>query len=171
MATSQRNGPAHIFAKSLVGVITILTLSFGILTRGQKRKHEFQQITSPIVSLTKSLPGTFNRHEGKMRYLKVAGYSKAFELFIGKDPGDFSPAFEQVDKLKAGDIVTVFFDEEESKSSNEAFINRLAQFIDSGQKAYFIRGNKDKYFGYFGIALGACIGVALVLLKKAGKIS
>ena len=106
-----------------------------------------------------------------MRYLKVAGYSKAFELFIGKDPGDFSPAFEQVDKLKTGDIVTVFFDEEESKSSDEAFINRLAQFVDSGQKAYFIRGSKDKYFGYFGIALGACIGVGLVLLKRAGKIS
>lgn len=41
--------------------------------------------------------------------LKVKGYPKTFELFIGKDFGDFSPEFEKIDDLKLGDKIDVFF--------------------------------------------------------------
>src|ERR687897_450937 len=102
MAPSQPISPAHIFGKSMFGVLTILVLGFGILTRGQKQKHEFYQVTGSITTIGQSFANDANRHEGKMRFLQVGNYPKVFEVFIGKDPGDFSPAFEKIDALKAG---------------------------------------------------------------------
>lgn len=154
----------------MLGVFTILFLGFGILTRGQKSKQEFYSVQGAIVGIEKTLEGYPNRHEGKMRYLVVAEYPKPFELFIGKEAGDFKPAFEQLDMLRKGDIVTIYYDEETNTQTDDS-INRLAQFIDKGQQPYFIRGNHDKYGGYAAIAMGALIGVSLLLLKKTGKIS
>jgi hypothetical protein len=154
----------------MMGCITILVLGFGILTRGQKKKEGFQRVSGSVVGIAHTMAGQSNRHEGKMRYLQVSGYSKPFELFIGKDPGDFSPAFEALDKLKTGDVVTVYYDEDETNAADAAVVNRLAQFIDQGQQPYFIRGSKDKYGGYFFISLAACMGVGLLLLKKKGTI-
>ena len=170
MSSSAYNEPAHIFAKSMFGVATIISLGFVILTRGQKQKHEFDSITAPISSIGRTFPGAFNRHEEKTRYVQVGNYPKAFELFIGHDTGDFSPAFEKVDALKAGDIVTVYYDEEHTHAADNEAVNRLAQFIDKGGKPYFIRGSKDKYGGYGAIGAGVLIGLTLLILKKKGTI-
>jgi hypothetical protein len=170
MPVSSNNKPAHIFAKSMFGAITILILGFGILTRGQQQKQEFQRVTGPITSIGRTFPGAFNRHEEKTRYIQVANHPKVFELFIGKDPGDFSPAFENLDKLKSGDVVSVYYDEDQSRAADAAIVNRLAQFIDKGEQPYFMRGSKDTYGGYFAISAGALIGVTLLLLKKKGTI-
>lgn len=162
--------PARIFTKSLFGAIAILVLGFSILQRGQKQKHEFDSITAPIISIDRTFPGAFNRHEGKTRYVQVGRYPKAFELFIGKGIGDFSPAFENVDALKAGDIVTIYYDEEQSNAADAGEVNRLAQFIDKDGQPYFIRGSKDKLGGYGFIGAGILIGIALLVLKKKGTI-
>lgn len=154
----------------MYGVVIILALGFVILTRGQKQKHEFNSITAQIISIGRTFPGAFNRHEEKTRYIQVGKYPKAFELFIGHDLGDFSPAFEKVDALKAGDIVTVYYDEEQTRAADDDKVNRLAQFIDKDGQPYFIRGSKDKYGGYGIITAGILIGLTLLILKKKGTI-
>jgi hypothetical protein len=161
---------AHIFGKSMFGVATIISLGFAILNRGQKQKHDFDSITAPISSIGRTFPGAFNRHEEKMRYVQVGNYPKVFELFIGHDTGDFSPAYERLDALKAGDIVTVYYDEEKTRAGDDAIVNRLAQFIDKDGKPYYIRGSKDKYGGYGAIGAGILIGLTLIILKKKGTI-
>ena len=170
MAASHPGPPAHIFGKSMFGVITILVLGFSILIRGQKQKQEFYQVTGPIVTIGQQFANVSNRHEGKMRYLQVSNYSKVFEVFIGKDPSDFSPAFENIDALKAGDIVTVHYDEDQSNAADIDVVNRLAQFIDKRNKPYYIRGSKDMYGGYGAIGTGLFIGIFLLALKKKGTI-
>ncbi len=170
MIPSDNKQPAHIFIKSLFGVATIIALGFVILTRGQTQKHSFNSITAQIISIGRTFPGAFNRHEEKIRYVQVGNYPKVFELFIGHDTGDFSPALEQVDALKAGDIVTVYYDEEHTKAADTDTVNRLAQFIDKDGKPYFIRGNKDKYGGYGIIGAGVLIGLTLLVLKIKGTI-
>jgi hypothetical protein len=170
MTPSANKQPAHIFIKSMFGVATIISLGFIILNRGQKQKHDFDSITARIISIGRNFPGGFNRNEGKIRYVQVGNYPKVFELFIGHDTGDFSPAYEQVDALKAGDIVTVYYDEENTRSADNETVNRLAQFIDKDGKPYFIRGNKDKYGGYGAIGMGVLIGLMLLILKKKGTI-
>ena len=170
MPPATNKQPAHIFIKSMFGVATIIALGFVILTRGQKQKHDFDSITARIISIGRSFPGAFNRHEEKTRYVQVGNYPKVFELFIGHDPGDFSPAFEKVDALKTGDIVTVYYDEEHTRAADNETVNRLAQFIDKDGKPYFIRGNKDKYGGYGAIGAGILIGLTLLILKKKGTI-
>ncbi len=154
----------------MFGVATIISLGFVILTRGQKQKHDFDSITAQIISIGRSFPGASNRHEGKMRYLQVGRYPKVFELFIGHDTGDFSPAFEKLDALKAGDIVTVYYDEEKTRAADNESVNRLAQFIDKNGKPYFTRGSKDKYGGYGAIGAGILIGLTLLVLKQKGTI-
>lgn len=170
MASPVNQQRAYIFGKSMFGVAIILALGFVILTRGQKQKHDFNSITARIISIGRTFPGAFNRHEEKTRYVQVGNYPKAFELFIGHDLGDFSPALEKIDALKVDDIVTVYYDEEETNAADDATVNRLAQFIDKDGQPYYIRGNKDKYGGYGIIAAGVLIGLTLLILKRKGTI-
>ena len=166
MLPTPKKQPAHIFFKLMYGVVFIIISGFVILSRGQKQKHDFNSITARINSIGRTFPGVFNLYEGKMRYLQVGNYPKAFELFIGHDLGDFSPASEKVDMLKAGDIVTVYYDEAKSRSGDDAIINRMAQFIDKEGQPYYVRGRKDKLGGYVFITTGILIGITLLILRK-----
>ncbi|WP_310395177.1 hypothetical protein [Hymenobacter sp.] len=167
MADLYKKEPAQIFGRALIGIVFILFLGFDIIGRGNRDKEAFFHITSHITGIADSIvgePGSYNR---KLRYIRMQGYPKTFELFIGKDFSDFSPAFEQLDKLKAGDTITVYFDE--TKSSNP-YLNRLVQFINKGQTPYFIKGSRDIYVGYSAIVVCAGLVAYLLLLRKKGKI-
>jgi hypothetical protein len=166
MSSFKQGEHIHSTVQGFFGIVSILVLGFIISIRGYKEKKDFYQVTGIITSITRSIPSYSNRHDGKIRYLQVKGHPKPFELFIGKDPGDFSPAFEQLDQLKAGDVITVYYDEDELTGSSIDDVNRLAQFIDKNQQPYFIRSDKDKYFGYFAIGMSACIGATLLLLDR-----
>lgn len=158
-----------IFLQSLAGVFSIVVLSFYIFLRGNKNKFDFYQASGKITYLEKSYQDFPNRHYGKYRYLQIDKYSRVFELFAGKDFGDFKPDMEKIDELKMGDKITIFYDEITNR--DDVRLNRLAQFIDKGKQPYFIRGSKDKYFGYFGIGIGLVIGGWLFYLKSKGKIA
>ncbi len=158
----------QIFNKSLAGVITILLLGSGILFRGTKDKSDFEQITGIIKYLDKKYQEFPNRHQGKYRYLLIDSYPKIFEIFIGKDPGDFNPEYENIDALQVGDVITVFYDE--TKRETDPRINRLLQYIDKQNQAYFIRGRHDKLLGYFCIISGFLIGIWIFYLKRKGTI-
>lgn len=157
-----------IFTKSLVGVITIIVLGSVILIRGTKGKTEFQTITGRITYLEKTYQELPNRHHGKFRYLAIENYPRTFELFVGKDFGDFKPQFERIDDLRAGDNIVVYF--EENSNETDARLNRLIQFIDKDGQPYFVRGSKDKTGGYSIIVIGILLGGLIFYLKKTGRI-
>jgi hypothetical protein len=159
--------PHHIFNKSMYGVITIIALSSILLTRGKKEKSEFQNITGKITFIEKAYQELPIRNPGKFRYLMIDNYQKAFEIFIGNDPGDFKPALEKIDELRLGDKISVYFDED----LNDIKINRLVQFIDKDSTPYFIRGSHDKVLGFVLLAFGITIGIILLILKNKGTIT
>lgn len=158
----------QIFLKSLAGVITIIILSSLVLFRGTKDKSEFKKVSGNVVYLNQTFQELPNRNKGKYRYLMIDNYPKAFEIFIGKDPGDFKPEYEIIDSLKVGDEISIFYDE--SNREKDPRINRLLQYIDKQNQSYYIRGKRDKYFGYFGIMAGLLIGVWIFYLKRKGTI-
>jgi hypothetical protein len=165
---SQKNTP-HIFNKSMYGAITIIALSALLLVRGKKEKSEFQSFTGTIISLEKTFQELPLRDQGKFRYLMIDTYQKVFEIFVGKDAGDFKAKLEKIDDLKVGDKVTVYFDEDLKYPDTK--INRHLQFLDKDSSPYFIRGSQDKVFGYGLMAFGLIMGIILLVLKNKGSIS
>lgn len=157
-----------VFKKSLAGVITIIILGSFILIRGTKEKTDFHRIAGRITYLGKVYEELPTRDKGKYRYLLIDTYPKMFELFIGKDYGDFKPSYERIKELKPGDDIVVYYDV--SKNETDIRLNRLTQFIDKDGKPYFIRGSKDKNFGFFLIGIGILLGGVIFYLNKTGKI-
>ena len=127
-------------------------------------KSSFEKITGTIVLFNKESGSRSNRNTSKFRYLQVDSYPKTFELFIGKDWGDFKPKFEKVDDLKIGDTVTIYFDENFKTESDP--VNRLVYFIDKGQMSIFVKGSWEKYLSYFIFGSAVIIFFALVLAKR-----
>jgi hypothetical protein len=152
----------------MIGVVTIIALTFGLLLRGQKEKKEFYKIAGRITYLGKTYQEFPTRHAGKYRYLQIDTYPKVFEVFIGNESGDFKPDFEQIDQLKAGDPLLIYYDE--FSGEDDPRINRLAQYIDKDQQSYYVRGSWDKYLGYFLMGAGVAIGILLLYLRSKGKI-
>jgi hypothetical protein len=130
------------------------------------------QVTGPLLAIKMELPDHPDRHVGKLRYLKIGGYSKYFEVFVGKDFGDFSPAYERIDSLIISDPLTVYYSEDHisDKSTDDDLINRDTQFIDKKNQPYFVRGSKDKYGSCFFMSVGICLIVTLLILEKKGII-
>jgi len=57
--------------------------------------------------------------------LQIEGYSYPFEIFVGKESADFKPKYEQVDNLKVGDIISVFY--YETVDTQREGVNRFFQ--------------------------------------------
>jgi hypothetical protein len=157
-----------IFTKSMVGVMTILALGTTIFIRGSKDKIEFERIAGKITYLEKTYEELPNRHHGKYRYIEMDAYPKVFELFVGKEFGDFKPHYERIDDLRVGDTIEVYFDEDAKEPDRR--LNRLMQFMDKDSQPYYIRGRKDKTGGYFFIFTGILLGGFLIYLKMIGKV-
>lgn len=157
-----------VFKKSLAGAITIIILGSFVLVRGIKEKSDFHRISGRITYLGKVYEELPNRDKGKYRYLLIDTYPKMFELFIGKDYGDFKPKYERIDSLKPGDDILVYYDV--NSKETDIRLNRLVQFIDKEDKPYFIRGSKDRNFGFFLIGIGILLGGIIFYLNKTGKI-
>ena len=159
----------NIFLKSLYGLGFSIFLGILIFNRSDKDKPEFKSVTGRLLSIDKSNQLTPRQDTLKFRYLTIDSYPKTFEIFIGKDFGDFRPKFENIDDLKPNDDITIYFDEN-FKTEDEP-INRLAYFIDRGQEAIFIKGHWEKNAGLFLIGLSILILIVLLILKKNGKIA
>lgn len=110
-----------------------------------------------------------NRDKGKYRYIQLNNYSRTFELFVGKDAGDFKPKMERVDSLQLGDIVTVYFDDRLNDQGDP--INRLVYFIDKENKPFFVKGSWEKGLAWFLVGLSLTGIAILVILKRKGKIT
>ncbi|CAM1358691.1 hypothetical protein [Tenacibaculum xiamenense] len=165
---NDKKEPREIFYLSFFACIFIIGFGVYLSIRGGKNKSEFQNITGTIDYFDKTFQ---NLNKRDHRYIHLSNYPLVFDLFIGKRTGDFSPKFEQLDKLNIGDEITIYHaDKTPFQKNRDLRLNKTVQFIDKGEDAYFIRGNKDKYGGYLLCGLGILFAVTLVILKQIGKI-
>ncbi|QYA24521.1 hypothetical protein G3I01_03020 [Gramella sp. MT6] len=160
-----------IYRKSLISCLLILVFGIYLTTRGTKEKTEFESITGPIDYFDETFQEITYGGKGDHRFIHVAGAPVVFELFVGKATGDFSPKFENLDALRPGDEITVYYADKTPFQKNvDLRLNKTVQFIDKDGEAYFIRGNKDKYGGYSAIGFSILMSGGLFILKKTGKI-
>src|SRR5690242_18263935 len=89
--------------------IVLAIMAIFYVKNNSREKKDYAKTTGEIVYLDKHLGELPFRDVGKYRYLKLEGYEYPFEIFVGKDPGDFSPKYDQIDDLKPGDRVSVFY--------------------------------------------------------------
>lgn len=147
-----------------VGLIAII-MGIYMYSRSEKPREEFESVTGTITYLDKSY-GPYKKP--KTRYLKVEGHDEVFSIFVGHDPGDFSPKSEQVDKLAVGDVVTVYHSGTPLQRNTDPELDKGIQFLEKDGVLYYEKGNKDKYFAYIFIPLGLLI--ALLSFFKARKL-
>jgi hypothetical protein len=154
-----------VFSKSIIAIIGVIILSVILYLRADKEKTAFDNISGRLIYFEHSYEDFPNRNKDKYRYLALDNYPKVFEVFVGKDAGDFKPKFEQIDLLKKGDKITVYFDDQADH------INRLAYFIDRGNQPIFIKGSWEKNAAYFLAGLSIGLLALLLALKRQGKIA
>lgn len=160
--------PKEIFYQALFGSIFITIFGIYLSIRGNKEKADFTQVTGTIDFYDINFDNLKKRDH---RYIHLIEHPLIFDLFIGKETGDFSPKFEQLDKLKIGDKITIYHDNQTPFQKNRDLrLNKTVQFIDMNGQPYFIRGNKDKYGGYLLGTLGVILIFSLIALKKFEKI-
>lgn len=145
-----------------------LLLCLWYLVRAQKTKSQLEWIAGQVVAITNTNDHYPGKDSTKFRYLSISNYPKPFQLFIGKDRGDFKPAFQQIDKIRVADTITVYFIEDDNTLN--APVNNLVFFIDRGQETLFIQGNPKRYLLYGLIAFCVCFILVLTILKTKGKI-
>ncbi|NQY30153.1 MAG: hypothetical protein HRT69_11870 [Flavobacteriaceae bacterium] len=163
--------PKKIFHKSLIACVVIIGFGIYLSIRGSKEKNEFENVTGKIDYFDKTFQEINYRNKGNHRFIHLSDSPLVFDIFIGKETGDFSPQFEQLDNLKMGDEVTIYHaDKTPLQRNRDLRLNKTVQFIDKNGEAYFIRGNKDKYGGYFFGGIGILLAIALLILKKLKKI-
>ncbi len=155
---------SYILLKSIFGISTLLFLGVSAYLRTGLKKEEFQKITGRITYLEKAFQQFPTRDIGKYRYIRLDNYPEVFEIFIGKDRGDFKPDFEKIDSLKVGDEITVYQDDEGIQRRS---VNSIVSFIDRGNEAMFIRGDWRRTGAY--IAIGGSLVIFLLVCMVEWK--
>ena len=148
--------------------IAITVIMIVYIQSNSKEKSEYEKNTGQITYLEKQLGDLPVRHLEKYRYLKIDSYEYPFEIFVGNESGDFKPKFEQIDKLKLGDTVTIYY-----YQTNDVIkdgINRFVQFMDKENISYFERGNSQKTLGVVVISICILLLIGGVVLWKKKKI-
>jgi hypothetical protein len=159
----------HIFWKSIFSMVFVIFISLFLAQRAYKNKASFQRIDGVIISLENTHEHFEGKDTAKFRYLAIDKYPKPFQLFIGKAKGDFKPKFEHIDDLNIGELVTIYFDENNNTKNDP--VNNLAYFIDRGQEPIFVKGNFEKYLAYGLMGFCVIFMLILLLLRRKGKIS
>ena len=171
MSINENKKSKEIFYKSLIVCVVIVGFGFYLSNRGSKEKTEFESVTGKIDYFDKTFQEINYRNKGNHRFIHIVDFPIVFDIFIGKETGDFSPKFEQLDNLKIGNEITVYYARKTILQRNRDLrFNKRVQFIEKNGKPYFIRGNKDKYIGYFLNGIGILLAIVLLILKKIGKI-
>lgn len=150
-------------------MIGVIILSIFLYLRADKGKTAFNKISGQLTYFERSYEDFPNRNKDKYRYLALNNYPTVFEVFVGKDASDFKPEFEQIDLLKKGNEITIYFDDRAAFSEDN--INRLVYFIDRGNEPIFIKGSWEKKLAYFLAGLAVGIILLLIILKRRGKIA
>ncbi len=157
------------FRSITVIAIIMIIMMIVYMQMNSKKKTEYTATTGQITYLDQQFEQWPPRNLGKYRYLKIEGYEYPFQIFVGKDAGDFKPKMEQIDLLKVGDTVTVFYYELED--TRKIGVNNFAQFIEKDNQPYFERGDSAKTMGIVVIVLAGLLIIGGFCLWKWGKIA
>jgi len=128
-----------------VGIVAII-MGIYMYSRSEKPREEFESVTGTITYLDKSY-GPYKN--AKTRFLKIEGYDKVFSIFVGHDPGDFSPKSEQIDKLAVGDVVAVYHSGTPMQRKTDPELDKGIQFLEKNGVLYYekaIRTNTSPIF-------------------------
>lgn len=137
--------------------IILISLGLGLIKRNISDRKDFIKLSGPIQHFSSAIPIYPDRSkEGKFRWLKLYTNDRTFELFVGKDNDEFSPRIDYLDKLREGDIIDLYYEENNQTLKNP--VNTLVEFIDYKGKVYYRNGNADKFIGYF------TVGISLIFL-------
>lgn len=158
----------HIFKKSISALLFSIVACLFYFQQSDKPKNYYSKVTGTLVSVENYNDNYPGNDTLKFRYLLIDNYPKPFELYIGKGAGDFKPKFENIDNLKIGDILTIYFSE--SYKTQRRPVNNRVFFIDKGQVPFFIEGNSKKNLIYGIIAFCAVFILIIIILKVSGKI-
>lgn len=157
-----------LFLKTVWGAIAIVAMSVYGLIESSKKKEEFKTVSGQIEFIAQKYQDLPVRDFGKYRYIKINTEAKPFEIFIGKESGDFKPEMEKVDQLKPGDEVVLYVNSNQEKQT--AIVIRSLEIIERKKLPYYIAGNGK--FLIFICCLCAGLGIAVwaILFKYLGKI-
>lgn len=149
-----------IFASiTLVGFI-----SYYIIYPNIKDKNEYEKVSGKIEYLNKKYNNLPHRNDGNYRYLIIDNYSYPFEIYKSNS----LPQKNNIDDLKIGDTVTVYF--YENSYTIEKKLNRFAQFVDKGNKCYYLRDSLMKQIGIVLIGLIFLLNLLCFIFWKKGKL-
>ena len=161
--------PIPINVRGILAISVIIVIgAVWHIKANTKSRTEYQRITSEINYLGKTLGKMPHRNIGKYRYLQLAGYVYPFEMFIGNDVGDFKPKYEQIDRLRIGDTITVYY--YETDNTRDEQVNRFVQFIENDGTIYYERGNSARSVGIILIVLCLVLDIGSIILWKLKKI-
>lgn len=156
------------FRVIVIIMILVIIGSAIFINRGTKPKEEYPKIEGKITFIDKQFGDFPNRDFGKYRYIKIDNYQYAFELFIGKESGDFKPKYENVDRLSLNDTISIYC--YETNETQKVGVNRYVQFIEKKDKLYFERGDSSKIIGFSIMTISFLMIIVCFVLMKQGKI-
>ena len=163
------SNPKPYFIKYLLSGIFCLACSLYLLETGYKDRTAFQHITGNIEFISSKYLDLPKRDFTKFRYIKLLGYERPFEIFVGKDFGDFKPALDNTGMLKQGDSLTVYY-EEDILNATESPVNRHAYFMDLRNRPVFISSPSLLYLAWFLLGASILIIVIVMIGKCKGKL-
>jgi len=165
--TSPSRKPVFVKLSSACVVITFFGLY--LYLNSLKAKTDYESVKGTIDYIGDSYEDCAPR---ATRYIHVTGYPEVFEVFIGKETGDFSPKFEQVDQLQVGDEIIAYHSEATPLQRNsDSRFNKNLEFIDKNKVPYYIRGDKNRIGGLLFMGTGILLLLGLITLKTLKKIA
>jgi hypothetical protein len=157
-----------MYVKSLFALTAIFVFGIFLILRGAKDKSDFIRTDGTITYLDKVYQELPFRNQGNFRYLKVDGYSKIFEIYVGNDFGEFSPKYNNLDSLKTGEQITIFYDNVSTERDQR--LNQHLQKVEKGNVIFFITGQRDLILGSIFIGSAVFLFSVLFIQWKKGKI-
>lgn len=149
----------------LIPFIILLIGSF-LMYRTTRPKEEYYALKGKITYLENTI-GTYKARGNK--YIQIENNPTVFNIFVGKESGDFSPELDKTDELKLNDEITLYYS---STSTQQKFrkipLNNSIEFIEKGNQLYFHEGTKNKIAAYIVLAAGVLflIIILIVIIRK-----
>jgi hypothetical protein len=165
------HNPAYEAYKPMLwaGTIIVLSMSLAMLFWSRKDLSEIEQVKGPITKIFAKHPDFPLRAGPKNRYIQIAGFHKAFELYLGGDSDDTMPDFQSIDKLKVGENITVYYQEplpftgDDSEKEKIVFFTRQ---IERDGQPHYIRGNSDTYLATIMLSISGLLAAFLYFHKN-----
>ena len=153
-----------------INLLALVFIGFGLymVSNNFKDKSSFENRSGHIVYLAESYHQLPLRYPGKYRYLGINTFPYIIEIFVSHDPSDFVPKHEQIDKLKIGDSITVYY--KDGAYIAKEHILRTIKFIDKDGVSFYEDGNGDIFGGVLICGISICLFPLAYYAKKKGKI-